>query len=174
MSSIESSTEQWIQVSPGGFNGGLVIMLRGRKAGTLRLAPVKHFRCVYMCIQCFMLWLVRCDCCECCDDVCCFGVAGCCVFVVSLSCCFSFSCCHHSFYLILLFLSFFLLEVAVGGGTGRLCFSGWALLPCGGDRLAIGSRSLLLGCCPCGLTVLHCLALALFFPTISRPEMLFQ
>ena len=26
------------QVSPGGFNGGLVIMLRGRKAGTLRLA----------------------------------------------------------------------------------------------------------------------------------------
>ena len=39
-------------------------------------------------------------------------------------------------------LSFFLLEVAVGG-TGRLCFSGWALPPCGGDRLAIGSRSLL-------------------------------
>lgn len=116
VSSIESSTEQWIQVSPGGFNGGLVIMLRGRKAGTLRPAPVKHFRCVccvYMCIQCFMLWLVRCDCCECCDDVCCFGVAGCCVFVVSLSCCFSFSCCHHSFYLILLFLSFFL---SAGGG----------------------------------------------------------
>ena len=30
------------QVSPGGFNGGLVIMLRGRKAGTLRLATWQH------------------------------------------------------------------------------------------------------------------------------------
>jgi hypothetical protein len=44
------------------------------------------------------------------------------------------------------------------------------LLPCGGDRLAIGSRSLLLGCCPCGLTVLHCLALALFFPQFPGPK----
>ena len=159
-------------------------MLRGRKAGTLRLAPVKHFRCVYSIHVCFMLWHVVAVCgwhvMVVVNVTIVFAVLVLLIVVSSLFpdlLFFFFLLSPFFFYLILLLLSFFLLlEVALVVELVGFAF----LIVVGLCHLALVisliltlvTSSVLLVCYPGGLAVLHYLAPALSCPTISRPDVL--
>ena len=159
-------------------------MLRGRKAGTLRLAPVKHFRCVYSIHVCFMLWHVV--------AVCGWHV----MVVVNVTIVFAvlvLLIVVSSLFPDLLFF-FFLLSPFFFTSSYCSCLSsccwrwrlvvelvGFAFLIVVGLChlalvisliLTLVTSSVLLVCYPGGLAVLHYLAPALSCPTISRPDVL--